>query len=128
LLVFTDIDCGYCRKMHSQIEEYMAEGISISYLAFPRAGLGSNSFDKFVSVWCAQDKHAALTDAKAGTDPEPLQCENPILEQYDLGRAMGVTGTPALLTLDGTLIPGYMPPEQLRQRLEALEASLAQAP
>lgn len=128
LLVFTDIDCGYCRKLHSQIEEYMAEGIAISYLAFPRAGVGSGSYDKYVSVWCADDQQAALTDAKAGNEPTPLQCENPVTEQYDLGRAIGVSGTPALLTSNGTLIPGYMPPQQLRERLEAIEAQVARAP
>jgi thiol:disulfide interchange protein DsbC len=128
LMVFTDIDCGYCRKLHSQIEGYMAAGIAINYMAFPRAGVGSHSYDKFVSVWCADDQRAALTDAKAGNEPEPKQCENPITEQYDLGRALGVSGTPALVTPDGTLIPGYMPPEQLKERLEALDAQVAQAP
>jgi thiol:disulfide interchange protein DsbC len=122
LMVFTDIDCGYCRKLHSQIDEYMAEGIAIHYLAFPRAGIGSNSYDKYVSVWCAEDQQTALTEAKLGNDPEPLQCDNPVTEQYDLGRAIGVSGTPALLTLDGTLIPGYMPPKQLKERLETLAA------
>jgi thiol:disulfide interchange protein DsbC len=121
LLVFTDIDCGYCRKLHNQMDEYNQEGIAIHYMAFPRAGLGSESFDKFVSVWCADDQQSALTLAKNGTDPVPLECPNPIAEQYNLGREIGVTGTPALVTSDGTLIPGYMPPEQLRQRLEALE-------
>ena len=128
LMVFTDIDCGYCRKLHSQIDEYMAEGIAIHYLAFPRAGVGSHSYEKFVSVWCSDDQQAALTDAKAGNEPEPVQCDNPITEQYDLGRAIGVSGTPALVTADGTLIPGYMPPEQLKQRLEAIAAQVAQAP
>ncbi len=127
LLVFTDIDCGYCRKLHSQIDQYMEQGIAISYLAYPRAGIGSSSYDKFVSVWCADDQQEALTLAKAGTDPEPMHCDNPISEQYDLGRAMGVTGTPALLTRDGTLIPGYVPPEQLRERLEVLATQVAQA-
>ncbi len=128
LLVFTDIDCGYCRKLHNQMEDYMAQGIAIHYLAFPRAGLGSHSYDKFVSVWCADDQQAALTEAKSGTEPEPLQCENPIEDQYNLGRDVGVTGTPALLTADGTLIPGYMPPEQLKQRLEQLAAQAEPAP
>ena len=128
LMVFTDIDCGYCRKLHNQIDEYMAEGIAIHYMAFPRAGVGSDSFEKYVSVWCADDQQGALTSAKAGNDPEPMQCDNPITEQYDMGRAIGVTGTPALLTKDGTLIPGYMPPEQLKERLEAIAAQVAQAP
>ena len=122
LLVFTDIDCGYCRKLHSQIEEYTEEGIAIHYLAFPRAGIGSHSFEKAVSVWCADDPNAALTDAKNDIEPEPRTCENPVAEQYQLGMEVGVTGTPALITMDGTLIPGYMPPAQLRARLDSMQA------
>ncbi len=127
LLVFTDIDCGYCRKLHNQIDEYMAEGIAIHYLAFPRAGLTSHSYDKFGSVWCADDQQTALTLAKSGDEPEPMQCDNPISDQYKLGRTIGVTGTPALVTKNGTLIPGYMPPAQLKERLVSIEAQLAQA-
>ncbi len=124
LLVFTDLDCGYCRKLHNQMAEYNKEGIAIHYLAFPRAGIGSASYDKFVSVWCADDQKEALTLAKNGNDPEPLKCPNPIEAQYELGREIGVTGTPALVTTDGTLIPGYMPPETLRLRLEAIQVSV----
>jgi thiol:disulfide interchange protein DsbC len=121
ILVFTDIDCGYCRKLHNEMEEYNEQGIAIHYMAFPRAGVGSASFDKYVSVWCADDQKSALTLAKNGGDPEPKKCPNPIAEQYDLGREVGVTGTPALVTTDGTLIPGYMPPAQLRARLDSLQ-------
>ena len=110
LIVFTDIDCGYCRKLHNQIDGYNEQGIAIHYMAFPRAGIGSDSYDKFVSVWCSDDQNEALTLAKNGTDPEPQKCPNPIADQYELGREVGVTGTPAILTSDGTLIPGYMPP------------------
>jgi thiol:disulfide interchange protein DsbC len=120
LTVFTDVDCGYCRKLHSQITEYNQQGISIHYMAFPRAGIGSPSYDKFVSVWCADDQQTALTNAKAGNDPVPEQCENPVAAQYELGVQMGITGTPALLTADGTLIPGYVPPADLRQRLDTM--------
>ncbi len=77
LLVFTDLDCGYCRKLHSQIKEYNDEGIAIHYLAFPRAGIGSESYDKFVSVWCAADQKEALTLAKNGTDPAPAEMSQP---------------------------------------------------
>lgn len=125
LTVFTDIDCGYCRKLHSQMAEYNEQGIAIHYMAFPRAGIGSASYDKFVSVWCADDQQAALTEAKTGSEPEPKQCENPIAEQYQLGIALGVTGTPAIMTADGQLIPGYVPPETLRERLDSMEAPAA---
>ena len=127
LMVFTDIDCGYCRKLHAQMEEYNENGIAISYMAFPRAGIGSHSYEKAVSVWCSADQREALTQAKLGAEPDSAQCDNPIAEQSQLGMAMGVTGTPALLTADGTLIPGYVPPEQLRQRLEKMAGPMSSA-
>jgi thiol:disulfide interchange protein DsbC len=123
LTVFTDIDCGYCRKLHAQVDAYNENGIAIHYMAFPRAGIGSRSYEKFVAVWCADDQQEAMTQAKLGSEPDPDQCENPIAEQYQLGMALGVTGTPALLTADGTLIPGYVPPEQLRERLDKMASA-----
>jgi thiol:disulfide interchange protein DsbC len=125
LMVFTDIDCGYCRKLHAQMAEYNQQGISIRYMAFPRAGIGSRSYDKAVSVWCAEDQQEAMTQAKLGADPEPKQCDNPIAEQYQLGQQLGVTGTPALLTRSGQLIPGYVPPAQLRERLDKMTVAAA---
>jgi len=123
VLVFTDPDCGYCRRLHEQISEYENAGIRINYLAFPRAGIDSSSYDKLVSVWCAEDRNAAMNVAKAGGTPTPASCENPVESQYLLGQTLGVTGTPSILTPDGGLIPGYVPPDQLISRLDALETS-----
>ena len=123
ITVFTDVDCGYCRRLHEQIEAYNDSGIRVQYAAFPRAGNGSQTFDKMVSVWCAEDQQEAMDLAKAGGTPEPRECDAPVAAQYELGQAMGVTGTPALLTPEGQLIPGYVPPEDLRSRLERLTAS-----
>jgi thiol:disulfide interchange protein DsbC len=95
-------------------------------MAFPRAGVGSHSYDKAVSVWCAKDQQDALTQAKLGAEPAPLKCDNPVDEQYKLGRDLGVSGTPSLLTADGQMIPGYVPPEQLRARLEQMAAVQAE--
>lgn len=126
LMVFTDIDCGYCRKLHAQMEEYNQQGIAIHYLAFPRAGVGSASYEKFVSVWCAGDQREAMTQAKLGAEPDPAQCDNPIAEQYQLGLDLGVSGTPSLLTAEGQMIPGYVPPEQLRERLDRMAEAAPQ--
>ena len=123
ITVFTDIDCGYCRRLHQQMSEYNQLGIEVDYLMFPRAGIGSASYDKAVSVWCAADRNEALTAAKLGEDPEPKSCSNPIEMHYELGKELGVTGTPALLTDDGTLIPGYVPPASLLQRLDSMAAT-----
>ena len=126
LTVFTDIDCGYCRKLHAQVPAYNEQGISIRYMAFPRAGIGSRSYEKAVSVGCAEDPQEDMNQAKACEDPVPAQCDNPIAEQYQLGMELGVSGTPALLTDDGQLIPGYVPPEQLRQRLDRMAVAAAE--
>ena len=126
LTVFTDIDCGYCRKLHEQVPAYNEEGISIRYMAFPRAGIGSRSYEKAVTVWCSDDQQQAMTEAKAGAEMAPIQCDNPVAEQYQLGMTLGVSGTPALLTPDGQLIPGYVPPAQLRQRLDRMNPQAAE--
>lgn len=118
LLVFTDPDCGFCRRMHEKIDEYNALGIRIHYLAFPRAGQGSTTYNNMVSVWCAEDRQGAMDIAKLGRTPPAATCDNPVMEQYRLGQSLGVTGTPSLMTFDGDIIPGYVPPEQLRERLD----------
>ncbi len=121
--VFTDIDCGYCRKMHAEMAGYNELGIGISYLFFPRSGLQTASYDKAVNVWCAADQHKAMDTAKAGAQIADKQCDNPVEEQYKAGMSAGVTGTPALVLEDGTLLPGYLPPQQLKQRLDSLSAA-----
>lgn len=120
VFVFTDIDCGYCRRLHAQIDEYNDYGIAVHYLFFPRAGPDSHSFDKAVSVWCADDSRTALTEAKQGAEPEPRTCENPVASQFQLGQDVGIQGTPAIIAEDGTMLPGYMPPQKLVERLDAL--------
>ena len=118
--VFTDVECGYCRKLHSQIADYNKQGIAVEYVAFPRMGLGSDDFRKMVAVWCAADPKKALTDAK-NDRPVPMKnCTNPVTMQYNLGQRMGLTGTPMILTADGTQVGGYVPPEQLRAALDKL--------
>lgn len=121
--VFTDIDCGYCRKLHAEMQGYNDLGIGISYLFFPRSGLKTASYDKAVSVWCAADQHKAMDQAKAGSPVAQKQCDNPVTEQYQAGIAAGVTGTPALILKDGTMLPGFLPPQQLKQRLDSMQAS-----
>ncbi|TDR20794.1 thioredoxin fold domain-containing protein [Marinicella litoralis] len=119
--VFTDIDCGYCRKLHAEMAQYNELGIGISYLFFPRAGLQSGSFDKAVNVWCAADQQQAMTLAKAGEPVDPKKCDNPIAEHYKAGVTAGVSGTPALVLENGMLMPGYLPPLQLKQRLDSIK-------
>jgi len=118
VVVFTDIECGYCRKLHNEIAEYNKRGIAVQYLAFPRAGLGSEDYRKMVAVWCADDRRQALTDAK-NDKPVPMKnCTNPVTMHYNLGQRMGLEGTPMILATDGTQIAGYLPPDQLLAAME----------
>lgn len=119
IFVFTDIDCGYCRKFHSQIDQYMAEGIAVQYLFFPRAGKNSDSYNKAVSVWCADDRKAAFTAAKKGENPFARKCDNPVDEHMNLVKEFGLEGTPTIVTQSGTFFPGYLPPKELLERLKS---------
>jgi thiol:disulfide interchange protein DsbC len=116
--IFTDIDCGYCRKLHSEIDQYMAEGITIQYLFFPRAGKGSESYDKAVSVWCAKDRNAALTAAKKDQKLERKTCDNPVDKHMQLATEFDVKGTPMIVTDNGNIYPGYLPAKELSQALQ----------
>jgi len=125
--VFTDIDCGYCRRLHSQIHAYEEGGeqkpgyndlgIEIRYLAYPRAGIPSPSADKLVSVWCSKDKQDALTKLKQDQPVPMATCDNPVAAQFQLGAQIGVNGTPALFLPNGKLMPGYLPPADLAKEL-----------
>jgi thiol:disulfide interchange protein DsbC len=117
--VFTDVDCGYCRKLHSQMQGYNDLGITIRYLAFPRSGIPSANADEMQAVWCAKDPLQAMTDAKSGENVKAATCAIDIEKQYRLGMAFGISGTPALILQDGTLIPGYQEPKDLLRTLEA---------
>jgi thiol:disulfide interchange protein DsbC len=121
--VFTDIDCGYCRKLHQEMAQYNQLGIEVQYLWFPRAGVPSESSRKAIAVYCAKDQRKAMTDAKNNVDPGNATCKNPIEKDYNLGQRIGVNGTPAIFTADGTLMPGYMPAQQLLAELDRKNAA-----
>jgi thiol:disulfide interchange protein DsbC len=120
--VFTDIECGYCRKLHQDIAEYNKLGIAIQYLAFPRAGLGSADALAMESVWCSDDRRKALTDAKNGAPVPPRKCDNPVTKQYNIGQRIGLQGTPMIINADGVALPGYLPPDKMLEALDQLAA------
>ena len=124
--VFTDVDCGYCRKLHREVPRLNELGITVRYLAYPRAGVYSDkkrtkftgSYKKLKSVWCDNDRAAAMSKAKAtGFIKENLNCDAPIEAQLALGEQFGVRGTPALIFETGELVPGYMPADELAKKL-----------
>jgi len=116
--VFTDITCGYCQLFHRDMAELNGRGVAVRYLAFPRAGVDSESFREMESVWCAADPNEAMTLAKGGRPVKPAQCDNPVQRQYELGQTLGVRGTPAIYLENGREMPGYIPPDELVQALQ----------
>lgn len=122
---FTDIDCPYCRKMHSEMAILNRMGIRVRYLLFPRAGVNSESYEKAVSVWCAEDQQNEMTDAKGGIVPDKRNCDNPIREHMTLAYRLGLRGTPFTITDTGRAINGYMPAPELLETLDADRRRLA---
>jgi thiol:disulfide interchange protein DsbC len=120
VIVFTDVDCGYCRKLHNQIDEYNSLGISINYAAFPRSGLGTSAFTKMVGAWCSDNPKDSMTKLKNNSTLDISFCENqPVSKQYIIGKKLGVDGTPAIFSMDGEMFPGYIEPEELLLRLKS---------
>lgn len=121
--VFTDIDCTYCRRLHSQIDQYLALGIEVRYLMYPRNGPASPAWSKAENVWCAADRQDALTQAKLGRDVTADKCDASIVQDhFVMGQEVGLSGTPAIVFEDGTLIGGYLAPDQLIAALEGAAA------
>ena len=119
LTVFTDVDCGYCAKLHSQMAKLNDFGIKVRYLAFPRTGIPSENYDRMVSVWCADDTQKAMTRAKLRREVTIKTCANPVRDHFNMGQLVRVNGTPTLIFENGRLYPGYLPPVQLIQMLRA---------
>lgn len=118
ITVFTDVDCPYCSMLHKEVPKLNEAGIAVRYMMYPRAGAGSPTFNKSISAWCNKDQKTAITVAKEGGTVEPKTCDNPVQEQFDLGQAIGVTGTPTLVLESGKVLPGYVPAAQLIDLLD----------
>lgn len=118
ITVFTDIDCGYCRKLHNEMDEYLDAGIRVRYMMFPRAGKGSSAYNKAMAVFCADDRNQALTDAKNGKPIDMKTCDTPIDMHMALVEQLGARGTPFIIFEDGQTQPGYVPAKQMAKVLD----------
>jgi thiol:disulfide interchange protein DsbC len=122
VVVFTDISCGYCQRLHEHVQEFVARGIQVEYVAFPRGGLQSPVYAQMTQIWCADDRKAAFDAALAGRAITAKGCEAPVTAHYELGDRLGVQGTPAIYTEDGVNVGGYVTPDQLLSTLERMSA------
>lgn len=119
ITIFTDIDCGYCRQFHREIDKVTALGIEVHYLFYPRTGPNTESWAKADQVWCAPNQNTALTRAKLGGEiPKGEACETPVESHFELGQRIGVRGTPAVFSESGELLGGYLPPATLAKVLD----------
>src|SRR3984957_6624557 len=125
ITVFTDVDCQYCRKLHSEMAELNKLGVRVRYMFYPRTGPNTESWKKAEVVWCSPNRNDALTRAKAGVALDMNKtCEvTPVAREYALGESIGVRGTPAIVTENGDYIAGYMPPKELVAQLKELETA-----
>jgi thiol:disulfide interchange protein DsbC len=114
ITVFTDADCTFCRKLHGDLEQILDAGIEVRYLAFPRGGPASTVYPKMISIWCSEDRNKVMTQAKNGQNIPERECDNPVLEHFELGNRVGISGTPAVVLEDGSVVPGYLDVERLR--------------
>ena len=113
ITVFTDVDCGYCRKLHLEVPAMNKMGVEVRYLAYPRSGIGSPSYAKLVTAWCSTNRQDAITRMKRGEELPQKTCDNPVAHEYELGQLAGLTGTPAIVLEDGRMLPGYVTADEL---------------
>ncbi|MGV3344479.1 bifunctional protein-disulfide isomerase/oxidoreductase DsbC [Enterobacteriaceae bacterium LUAb1] len=120
ITVFTDTTCGYCHKLHEQLNAYNAEGITVRYLAFPREGIHGKVEKEMKAIWCAADRNKAFDAAEKGNKPELADCNIDLTQQYKLGVLFGIQGTPAILLPNGMMIPGYQGPKEMKMLLDKI--------
>lgn len=122
--VFTDVDCGFCRKLHQEMAEYHELGIAVRYVGYPRSGPDTESFRKTAAVWCSSDKHSAMNAAQAGDPMAGVEsdCNNPVAAHFALGSEIGLQGTPLLILEDGSAVNGYMPAAALAARIAEIKS------
>ena len=118
--IFTDVDCAYCRKLHAELADYGALGIEVRYAAYPRAGRGSQPYYDIITAWCSDDPKVAMDQFMRLKSVPPLTCDHPVDDHLDVGDTIGVTGTPAIVAEDGTLLPGYLSASDLAYELGIL--------
>jgi len=118
ITVFTDTTCGFCQRLHSEVDQLNDLGITVNYLAYPRAGLNSDVYRNTVSIWCADDPQGAITDAKLKQPVAASSCANEVAEHFRFGQKIGVNGTPNIIYPDGTLQPGYLPAAKLAEAIK----------
>jgi thiol:disulfide interchange protein DsbC len=123
ITVFTDVDCGYCRKLHSEIKDLNRLGVRVRYVFYPQQGPGSESWKAAEAVWCSADRADALTRAKKGETIKAENCANPVARQYQLGHKLNMRGTPGIFTANGDYVTGYLPAPQLVKQLKSFEAN-----
>ncbi|MGC9421207.1 bifunctional protein-disulfide isomerase/oxidoreductase DsbC [Vibrio sp.] len=121
--VFTDTTCGYCVRLHSQMKEYNDLGITVRYLAYPRQGPVGQVAEQMAAIWCADDPKAAMHNVKIEQQSprakgDLKQCQQTIAQHYQLGRELGISGTPAIFLPNGEMVGGYLPAAQLKKRLQ----------
>ena len=116
ITVFTDIHCPYCRRLHQEMDEYLASGVKVRYIFLPFKG--KKSFDDSVSVWCAKNQNEAMDLAKSGGELESKTCDHPIEKHRELASVLSIRGTPAILYENGLLDPGYLPASKIVKKLE----------
>lgn len=120
VFVFTDPTCGYCRRLHQEMNQINERGITVHYLAYPRGGMDSEGGELLQAIWCAADQNRAMDDVKLRQqlNETPAPCDNPVAQQYQLGSQLGVRGTPAIYDIEGRSLGGYLPPGRLAQELD----------
>jgi thiol:disulfide interchange protein DsbC len=119
IYVFTDVDCGFCRKFHNQISAYLNEGIQINYLAFPRSGVESETYKKMTTAWCSDDRQKVLTGLKNDEVFDQIDCvDNPIKEHYQLAKSIDIQGTPTIISSTGLTIPGFIEAKEIVEYLK----------
>jgi len=116
LVVFSDPDCPFCRKLEQELSKL--DNVTIHTFLYPLEAIHPQSRAKAISVWCAPDRAAAwkalMLDGKA---PRHADCAHPIDRNIALANTLGISGTPVLFDVKGRRLAGAAPARDIEDFL-----------
>jgi thiol:disulfide interchange protein DsbC len=113
LAIFTDPNCGFCRKLEKELSR--VSDVTLYFFMYP---IFPGSDEIVRNVLCSKNPVKAWDDwMLSDITPAQAVCDTQTEKVKALGQKLHVNGTPNLIFGNGIQAPGYLPAEELEKNL-----------
>ena len=109
VIVFTDPECPYCKKLHIELQEVVKADPNIAFLIkLMPLKMHPNAYGLSKTILCSANPLSVLEAVLSGGPVAPSACPTTkVDETLATAQQLGITSTPTLILPDGTVLPGY---------------------